>query len=101
MVPIGRVIKPDFSAEAAALLTRAREEPFDFDSCCLEAKPLHLSSCAPDSVGNYRSVSAMISAHRATHSSQMKTWFGPSSGPPIMCRIALLGLQQNEQRGSP
>lgn len=36
IVPIGRVIKPDFSEEAAALLTRAREEPFDFDSCCLE-----------------------------------------------------------------
>jgi phosphoribosylpyrophosphate synthetase len=35
MVPIGRVIKPDFSPEAAALLERAREEPFDFDVCCI------------------------------------------------------------------
>jgi predicted amidophosphoribosyltransferase len=36
MVPIGRVIKPDFSEEAADLLARAREEPFTFDACCLE-----------------------------------------------------------------
>jgi predicted amidophosphoribosyltransferase len=36
MVPIGRVIKPDFSTEAAALLTRARAHAFDFAICCLE-----------------------------------------------------------------
>jgi hypothetical protein len=31
----------------------------------------------------------------------MKTWFGPSPGPPTMRRTALLGFQQNEQRTSP
>jgi adenine/guanine phosphoribosyltransferase-like PRPP-binding protein len=36
MVPIGRVIKREFSEESAALLDRAREEPFDFDVCCIE-----------------------------------------------------------------
>lgn len=36
MVPVGRVIKPDFSEEAAALLSRAREQAFDFAICCLE-----------------------------------------------------------------
>jgi hypothetical protein len=36
MVPIGRVIKREFSEESGALLDRAREEPFDFDVCCLE-----------------------------------------------------------------
>lgn len=36
MVPIGRVIKPDFSEEAADLLARAREESFTFEACCLE-----------------------------------------------------------------
>lgn len=36
LVPIGRVIKPDFSPEAADLWARARSEPFDFAVCCLE-----------------------------------------------------------------
>jgi hypothetical protein len=36
MVPIGRVIRRDFSHEASALLDRAEEKPFDFDACCLE-----------------------------------------------------------------
>lgn len=36
MVPIGRLIKREFSDESAALLDRAGEEPFDFDVCCLE-----------------------------------------------------------------
>lgn len=36
MVPIGRIINRDFSHEASALLDRAKEEPFDFDVCCLE-----------------------------------------------------------------
>jgi hypothetical protein len=36
VVPIGRVIKREFSDESAALLDRAGEEPFDFDMCCLE-----------------------------------------------------------------
>jgi predicted amidophosphoribosyltransferase len=35
-VPIGRVIKPEFSAESAELLERARQVAFDFDECCLE-----------------------------------------------------------------
>jgi predicted amidophosphoribosyltransferase len=35
MVPVGRVINPEFSAEAAALLTRARSQPFDFNRCCV------------------------------------------------------------------
>jgi len=35
-VPVGRVIKPDFSPESAALLAKAREKPFDFASCCLD-----------------------------------------------------------------
>ncbi|HEY8200014.1 MAG TPA: hypothetical protein VII47_01535 [Actinomycetota bacterium] len=37
MVPIGRVINPGFSDEAATLLRRAREAPFDFNACCLES----------------------------------------------------------------
>ncbi len=37
MVPIGRVIKADFSEESAELLRRARELPFDFGVCCLES----------------------------------------------------------------
>jgi predicted amidophosphoribosyltransferase len=36
MVPIGRVVKPDFSEESAELLRRSREHPFDFGTCCLE-----------------------------------------------------------------
>jgi hypothetical protein len=36
MVPIGRVIKPGFNAQSAALWDRARSEPFDFEVCCLE-----------------------------------------------------------------
>ena len=35
-VPIGRVVKPEFSAESAALLKAAREQPFDFGVCALE-----------------------------------------------------------------
>ena len=49
---------------------------------------------------NYGSVSARISAHRATQFSQMKTWFGPSPGPPTMRWLKMLGLPQNEQRTS-
>lgn len=36
VVVIGRVVKPDFNEESAELLRRAREHPFDFDTCCLE-----------------------------------------------------------------
>ena len=36
MVPIGRVIRPEFSTESATLLARARGEPFDFEVCCVE-----------------------------------------------------------------
>jgi len=36
MVPIGRVINPEFSPEAHALWEKALEAPFDFDTCCLE-----------------------------------------------------------------
>jgi len=35
-IPVGRVIKPDFSPESAAVLAREREEPFDFSICCLQ-----------------------------------------------------------------
>ncbi len=35
-VPIGRVIKPEFSPESAALLTRAQQKAFDFAICCLQ-----------------------------------------------------------------
>lgn len=49
---------------------------------------------------NYGSVSARISAHRATQFSQMKIWFGPSPGPPTMRWLEMLGLPQNEQRTS-
>lgn len=35
-VPIGRVVKPDFSPESAALLAKAREKSFDFDVCAVQ-----------------------------------------------------------------
>lgn len=36
IVPIGRVIRPDFNEESAELLRRAREQPYDFAVCCIE-----------------------------------------------------------------
>jgi hypothetical protein len=36
-VVAGRVIRPDFSDESAALWEHARAQDFSFDSCCLEA----------------------------------------------------------------
>jgi hypothetical protein len=36
-VPIGRVINPAFSAESAAVLAKAKEKPFDFSACGLDA----------------------------------------------------------------
>jgi hypothetical protein len=46
-------------------------------------------------MANYGSVSARISAHRTTQFSQMRTWFGPSPGPPTMRWLEMLGLPQN------
>jgi hypothetical protein len=36
MVPVGRVITPDFSPETEALWERVTRKPFDFGRCCLE-----------------------------------------------------------------
>jgi hypothetical protein len=36
MVPVGRVISPDFSPETQALWDKASAPLFDFDRCCLE-----------------------------------------------------------------
>jgi hypothetical protein len=36
LVPIGRVINPDFNEEAADLWATATSQHFDFDLCCLE-----------------------------------------------------------------
>lgn len=38
MVPIGRVINPNFSEESGALLAAASQQPFSFEVCCLEAQ---------------------------------------------------------------
>jgi hypothetical protein len=36
VVPVGRVIAPDYNDESGALWSSARSTPFDFDTCCLE-----------------------------------------------------------------
>lgn len=38
IVPVGRVVNPAFSEASAALWAKAKEEQFDFATCCLEAE---------------------------------------------------------------